>query len=65
MGFNLHNTKTTDVLKTDMNCVNSAFGNSETNELTIPFIFSFSFYTYPIDHKYTLITVAVKVYIRL
>lgn len=45
--------------------MNSAFGNSETNELTIPFIFPFSFYTYPIDHKYTLITVTLKVYIQL
>lgn len=53
------------MLKTEVNCMNSAFGNSETNELTIPFIFPFSFYTYPIDHKYTLITVTLKVYIQL
>lgn len=57
--------KMADTLQAEVNCVNSAFGNPETNELTIPFIFSFSFYTYPIDHKYTLITVTVKVYIQL
>lgn len=51
------------MLKTEVNCVNSAFNNSETNELTILFIFSFSFYTYSIDHKYTLKT--NKVYIQL
>lgn len=55
----------TDMLKTEVNCMNSAFGNPKANELSIPFRFSFSLYTYPIDHKYTLITVTVKVYIRL